>query len=97
MEPRSVVEPTCGIGHFLQAAAEVFPEALLRGFEVSSERVEAAQSLGEDLGHNRTRWQVQRADFYEVSWEEQLAAQEHPEVDHEASLISLLARVAPAS
>src|ERR1035441_2066003 len=44
-----VIEPTCGLGVFLLAAAESYPKAELRGFDIKSDYVEAAAKDLSDL------------------------------------------------
>lgn len=61
--PRSVLEPTCGVGAFLVAAAARFPKATLVGHDLSAEYVDATT---ERLPPGRSRVQV--ADFFEVDW-----------------------------
>jgi trans-aconitate methyltransferase len=46
----AIFEPTCGLGAFLQAAAECYPHAVLRGFDIKGEYVEAAAKRLTDLG-----------------------------------------------
>ena len=40
--PEFVLEPTCGTGAFLIAAAETFPRAALRGWDINSNHVQQA-------------------------------------------------------
>jgi len=60
----SVLEPTCGQGAFLDAAASVFPLATLAGFDVSESYVQAAR---ERIPNDRAT--VEGADFFKVRWE----------------------------
>src|SRR5262245_19018697 len=60
--PRSVLEPTCGRGAFLSAAAERFPNAALHGYDLSAAH----------LKHVPVRAALRRANFFEVDWEAEL-------------------------
>lgn len=62
--PAAVLEPTCGTGTFLQAAASLVPQATLTGFDISSEYVEHARRHLPD-----TRTSVNVADFFDVQWQ----------------------------
>ena len=64
--PACIVEPTCGRGAFLCAAAERWPKARLRGYDINPEYVEAAAAA-----LPRTA-KVQVADFFSVDWEKEL-------------------------
>lgn len=62
--PAAVLEPTCGQGAFLAAAARCFPQATLCGFDVSEEYVARARGR---LPPERSAVCV--ADFFTVPWE----------------------------
>lgn len=62
--PAAVLEPTCGEGSFLAAAAQLFPHATLAGFDISKEYVDRARMR---LPVDRSSVHV--ADFFEVQWE----------------------------
>lgn len=62
--PRSIVEPTCGIGGFIQAASEVFPFAAISGFEISSEYAEVARARFKE----NEQIAISQADFFESDW-----------------------------
>ncbi len=69
--PDVVVEPTCGIGAFLAAAADVFPGAQLCGWDISSAHLERARkALGDPDASGRLRLVCQ--DFFECDWEHEL-------------------------
>lgn len=61
--PATIIEPTCGVGAFLAAAAERFPRAALRGFDISEEYVTEAQSQLPPSAR------VEVGDFFTVAWE----------------------------
>lgn len=62
-EPRAIVEPTCGQGAFLRAAAAAFPDCpRLLGFELNPEYARAAAAA--------PRAGVRCADFFQQRWPE---------------------------
>lgn len=61
---RTVIEPSCGKGAFLVAAAEVFPEAHLLGVEINGEYLAQAKSA---LAHHGRKELIQGS-FFEVDW-----------------------------
>jgi hypothetical protein len=69
LAPQLVVEPTCGVGSFLVAAAAAFPEARLRGFEINEHYLTTAQ-LG--LGKAAARTELRHADFFAHDWDAEL-------------------------
>jgi hypothetical protein len=70
--PGSVVEPTCGTGAFLEAAAGRWPEARLLGWDVNPGYVQRAR---ERMGD---RALIEQADFFTMDWEEVLGRLEEP-------------------
>ena len=62
--PAAVLEPTCGVGAFLVAAAEKFPAARLLGYDVDERHVAAAQTALRGCA----RASVAIADFFEADW-----------------------------
>jgi len=76
-EVGTIVEPTCGIGAFLQAAVEAFgrsPHYL--GFDVNPDYVEAAKAAVAPIGLPPST--VKQRDFYDTDWEVFLAKQPGP-------------------
>lgn len=71
LRPRVVLEPTCGVGAFLQAAAETFTSAELLGFEIDAAYVRTARRAV-------PRAQIRRADFFATDWERVVAPLEEP-------------------
>jgi hypothetical protein len=59
--PRAVLEPTCGDGAFLVAAAEAYPKAELYGFDLEDERVQNTRNAC-------ARALVEKADFFATKW-----------------------------
>ncbi|HVH47114.1 MAG TPA: hypothetical protein VM925_32450 [Labilithrix sp.] len=71
--PASVLEPTCGEGAFLTAAAARFRRARLVGYEINHAHAERARAR---LPASRARVEV--ADFFAVDWEQNVAALPEP-------------------
>src|SRR5690349_8429509 len=66
--PTTVLEPTCGVGAFLEAAAARLPDAELHGYDINEAYVaEAERRLPPDRSTVRT------ADFFTLVWESALA------------------------
>ncbi|HSN74499.1 MAG TPA: N-6 DNA methylase [Anaerolineae bacterium] len=62
----SVVEPTCGAGSFLLAAAESLgPDAVYFGFDINPLHVEQCQEAIRSVGVNA---RIEHRDFYETEW-----------------------------
>jgi hypothetical protein len=68
-----VVEPTCGIGAFLIAAAEAFPKARLFGWDINRDYVEQAEKTLADSGIE-SRVTLGQQDFFAHDWEKELSA-----------------------
>ncbi len=74
---RTVVEPTCGVGAFLQAAAELFgksPEYW--GFDINHEYVKMSRAVLGQVG--TVGGHVEQRDFYTTDWREFLSRQPAP-------------------
>ena len=71
MVPEFVLEPTCGTGAFLAAAAETFPRAALRGWDINQDYVQQATA---ELAHTGAaiRATVGCQDFFAHDWESEL-------------------------
>lgn len=65
--PRTVLEPTCGKGAFLLAAAERFPEARLVGFDIEPAYVEEARAAVSSAT-------IEIASCFELDWGELVGA-----------------------
>ena len=63
IEPSAILEPTCGRGSFLVAAAEAFPDARdILGVEINERYVaEAREACG-------GRAKVEQGDFFQTDW-----------------------------
>ena len=68
-----VVEPTCGVGAFLVAAAEVFPKARLHGWDINPGHVEQAERALANAGASK-RVTIGQQDFFSHDWEKELSA-----------------------
>ncbi len=72
----NILEPTCGEGSLLLAAAEYFPNARLHGFEINEQHIVTARARLNAAGHtHRTR--LQTADFFSHEWESELAPRDN--------------------
>lgn len=77
LAPATVIEPTCGLGAFLVAAADAFPKARLLGFDVNAEHlVVARESLRAQGSLDRTHLKTQ--DFFVHDWDRELQAAAQP-------------------
>lgn len=73
----TIVEPTCGVGAFLQAAAERFGKSPnYWGFDVNAGYVEAASAALARIAPPAATVQV--GDFYTINWQEFLSEQPGP-------------------
>lgn len=72
VEAEAVVEPTCGVGAFLIAAGEVFPEAQLLGWDINADYVAQTRSALIQAGAAK-RTAVGQQDFFSHDWETELA------------------------
>jgi len=73
----TIIEPTCGVGAFLQAAAERFGRSpKYWGFDVNAEYVKAASAAVAQIGPLAAT--IQQRDFYTTNWEQFLWEQSGP-------------------
>ena len=73
----TIIEPTCGVGAFLEAAAERFGTSpKYFGFDVNPDYVEAARVALARIGPPKGT--VQQRDFYTVDWKQFLSEQAGP-------------------
>lgn len=73
----SILEPTCGVGAFLRAAAEGFGKRpLYWGFDVNGAYVNVARSALEQI--NVPNLTIEQRDFYKTNWEEFFSKQPAP-------------------
>ena len=71
VKPSRIVEPTCGVGAFLGAAARFFPKIPLHGFEINPDYASHARSAHPDAT-------VRVADFFTHDWDAELSADADP-------------------
>lgn len=76
--PTTVVEPTCGVGAFVLAAAQCFPDAKkILGFEVNTEYLDKLSArLPGVAGAERIR--LREADFFATDWRLALSQEDGP-------------------
>lgn len=73
--PVHIIEPTCGVGAFVLAAAEAFPRATIIGHEINADYLESLrQSL--DSVPSPERISLEVADFFKKDWRESLGRTE---------------------
>lgn len=71
--PKTIIEPTCGVGAFLIAAAEAFPDAeKIIGVEIEAAYLAKLQSAVADQPY-REKVELIQGDFFKVAWDEILA------------------------
>lgn len=71
LRPDCVLEPTCGQGAFLVAAAEQFPRAGLFGLEINAAHLAIAEARLGPLGRNI---RLEHGDFFTTDWQPLLDA-----------------------
>jgi methylase of polypeptide subunit release factors len=73
----TIIEPTCGVGALLEAAAEEFGKSpAYLGFDVNPDYVRAAGAALDRIGTPNGK--VQQRDFYTVDWRQFLSEQAGP-------------------
>lgn len=71
--PKTIVEPTCGVGAFLVAAAEAFPEAeKVIGIEIEANYLTQLRDLIEGAPY-ANKVELIQGDFFRIDWAELLA------------------------
>jgi hypothetical protein len=66
IEPKSVLEPTCGVGAFVSAAAAAFPNARsIVGYDINNDYLASATANIADSGN---RIVLRHGDFFSVDW-----------------------------
>lgn len=74
---RTVVEPTCGLGSFLRATADIFGGSpAYFGFDINGDYVDSARSVLQELPGVTGR--VEREDFYQKDWKNFFSHQPDP-------------------
>jgi hypothetical protein len=68
-QPKTIIEPSCGIGSFLLAAADTYPDAeIVIGIEIEAEYLNAVRSKV-DKRRDANRFDLREADFFKIEWE----------------------------
>jgi methylase of polypeptide subunit release factors len=67
IRPRSILEPTCGRGTFLDAAAKCFPDAeSIIGIDINQSHLRYADLIA---SRSNNRIDLRQGDFFKVEWE----------------------------
>jgi hypothetical protein len=67
LKPDLIVEPTCGVSNFVNAAASSFPTATrIIGLEINSAYVQVSKAENQILQDNRI--EIYQADFFQFDW-----------------------------
>jgi hypothetical protein len=69
--PNMVIEPTCGVGAFVLAAAQQFPDAEVRGYEINPAYLDELRQ-GIDEAGIAHRVSLHQQDFFATDWLTQL-------------------------
>jgi len=76
VRPASIVEPTCGVGSFVVASAELFPDARILGVELRNEYVKDVAQ------HTTTRFDgrvtIEQGNFFRIDWDVVLSKMPDP-------------------
>jgi len=73
----TIVEPTCGLGAFLQATAELFGNLPnYWGFDLNADYINAARAALSRIGPSKAT--IEMRDFYAVNWHKFLSEQHGP-------------------
>jgi hypothetical protein len=73
IRPNAVIEPTCGVGAFVLAAAEVFTDAReIVGFEINETYLDTLRTRLASVSRGQ-HVRLERADFFAKDWNDELA------------------------
>lgn len=76
--PASILEPTCGMGSFLKASLETFPDvSRILGFEINPQYVAQAQQAFARMSPHPSI-EVYQSDFFSMNWSEIVEALPEP-------------------
>jgi len=82
IRPEAIIEPTCGVGAFVLAAANSFPSAKkIIGLEVNHAYLDVLSTNIRRTFNplpNPTRIELEQCDFYTVEWQKKFAQYESP-------------------
>jgi tRNA1(Val) A37 N6-methylase TrmN6 len=70
-KPDFVIEPTCGVGAFLQASYELFENSDIYGLDINAKYVDEAQKLFANTPATG-RVHIKQGDFFDTDWAELL-------------------------
>ena len=77
--PRSVVEPTCGLGRFVEASLSGFNQSVVvAAFDVNPEYVRSTAALNRGAPPNSNRLHCEVANFFTRDWSATLASLPEP-------------------
>ena len=72
-QPKTIIEPTCGVGAFLLAAADTYPDTeRIVGLEIEAEYLNVVRSKA-GTREDADRFDFREADFFKTDWENLLA------------------------
>jgi hypothetical protein len=74
VDARTVIEPSCGKGAFLVAAADVYPEAHISAIEINGDYLADAKAAIA----NHARKEFIHASFFDVDWDELIGGSKEP-------------------
>lgn len=73
IRPDAIIEPTCGVGAFLLAAADAYPRAKeVCGFEINAVYLKRLQGIVSER-HDVSRIHLEVADFFATDWKSKVA------------------------
>ena len=76
ISPKSIIEPTCGVGRFLEAALNTFPNfEYASGMEINGLHLREARQR---IGSRDSRVRFHRADFFQTNWDKVLNSLPEP-------------------
>ncbi len=68
VSPETIIEPTCGVGAFVEASAHAFPNARrIIGIEVNERYLDQLRKQKPDLSHSE-RVTLQQGNFFDFKW-----------------------------
>ena len=77
--PRRILEPTCGKGSFLAAAAAEFPDVRqIFGLEINRDHLAEARSALQTTGMDACRFDLRHGDFFATDWESVISQVDGP-------------------
>lgn len=77
-DPRTIVEPTCGVGNFLLAALDQFPNATLATAVEINEQYFARVSFHLEKRNGSTKTELRLGSFFDIDWSALLAPADEP-------------------